>query len=68
MKKNPKSNKKGNLKHPFPSPCTVRHALLNFVDLRGYISKKTIKDLAQFATDESEKQRYVCAYLMTIIG
>jgi hypothetical protein len=46
LKKNPKSTKKGNLKHPFPTPLSVRDALLNFVDLRGYVSKKTLEDLA----------------------
>ena len=46
LKKNPKSSKKGNLKHPFPTPLSVRDALLNFVDLRGYVSKKTLEDLA----------------------
>lgn len=58
LKKNPKSTKKGIAKHPFPSPISVREALQNFVDLRGPVSKKSLKDLAALATDESEQRRY----------
>lgn len=57
FKTNPNSNKKGPVKHPFPAPLTIREALSDFVDLRGAIRKKTLKDLANYCTDEDEKQK-----------
>jgi NADPH-ferrihemoprotein reductase len=54
---NPKSTKKGTVKHPFPTPITVREALEYFVDLRGPIRKKTLKDLSECCRDETEKNR-----------
>jgi len=42
---------------PFPTPCTVRTALSNFCDLTGLYSKQTIKNLAEFATSDEEKEQ-----------
>jgi len=44
---NPLSAKKG-AKHPFPTPISVRDALEKFVDLRGPLRKKTLKDLSAY--------------------
>ena len=57
LKTNPNSNKKGTIKHPFPSPITVREALEYFVDLRGAIMKKTLKDMAEHCSNETDKNR-----------
>lgn len=57
FKANPNSAKKGNAKHPFPTPTTVREALLKFVDLKGPIRKKLLKDISVHCTDEDEKQK-----------
>ncbi|MFS8160150.1 MAG: hypothetical protein ACMG6E_08055 [Candidatus Roizmanbacteria bacterium] len=54
---NPLAKKKDNVKHPFPSPITIREALEHFVDLRGAIRKKTLKDLSAFCTDDDEKMK-----------
>jgi NADPH-ferrihemoprotein reductase len=54
---NPLAKKKDNAKHPFPSPITIREAIEHFVDLRGAIRKKTLKDLSAFCSDEDEKMK-----------
>jgi NADPH-ferrihemoprotein reductase len=55
---NPNAKKKDNVKHPFPTPITVREAIEHFVDLKGAIRKKTLKDLSTYCKDEEEKQKY----------
>lgn len=57
FKTNPNSNKKGVVKHPFPTPITIKDALSDFVDLKGAVGKKAVKDLANYCTDEEEKQK-----------
>lgn len=57
FKNNPNSAKKGSLKHPFPTPITVREAIEYFVDLRGTIRKKTLKDISEHCKNETEKTR-----------
>lgn len=44
-------------KHPFPTPVTVNDALTKFTDLIGPVSKKQLKELADYATDDEEKQK-----------
>jgi sulfite reductase alpha subunit-like flavoprotein len=54
---NPNTVKKGTVKHPFNTPCTVREALEYFVDLRGPIMKKTLKDLSEYCVEPEEKAK-----------
>ncbi|CDW71895.1 nadph--cytochrome p450 reductase [Stylonychia lemnae] len=56
LKTNPNSSKKGSIKHPFPTPATVQQALQDYIDLKGKVGKKTLKDLSNHATDTSEKE------------
>ncbi len=56
--KNENSKKADSAKHPFPTPITVREALEYFVDLRGPIRKKLLKDLSEHAGDQEEKKMY----------
>ena len=58
FKTNPNSGKKGVIKHPFPTPITVKDALSSFVDMQGAVRKKALKDLSAFCNDENEKQKY----------
>ena len=44
-------------KHPFPTPVTVNEALTKFTDLIGPLSKKQLKELAEYATNAEEKQK-----------
>ena len=57
FKLNPLSNKKGAIKHPFQTPTTIEEALMKFVDLTGQLSKRTLKDLGNYCSDEDEKKR-----------
>jgi len=43
--------------HPFPTPLTVREALLKYCDLTSLISKKSLKKLGDFASNCDEKQK-----------
>lgn len=54
---NPNSAKKGTLKHPFMTPSTIREALQYFVDLRGALRKKTLKDISVHCHDKAEQDR-----------
>jgi sulfite reductase alpha subunit-like flavoprotein len=54
---NPLSSNKGAAKHPFPSPISIGDALQNFVDLRGPIRKKMLKDLSNFCSNPEEKMK-----------
>jgi NADPH-ferrihemoprotein reductase len=54
---NPLAKKKENVKHPFLSPISVKEALEFFVDLRGPLRKKTLKDLSEFCEDKEEKEK-----------
>ena len=50
------SDKKG-VKHPFKTPCSIYTAMKQFVDLRGSVSKKTIKNLSDYCSDPKEKEQ-----------
>eukprot|EP00116_Pleurobrachia_bachei_P002205 sb/3462467/ len=43
-------------KHPFPCPTTYRTALTHYVDINTPIRTNVLRDLAQYATDENEKE------------
>ena len=43
-------------KHPFPCPTTIRTALTNYLDITSLPTTQLLKELAQYATDETEKK------------
>ena len=47
----------GESKVPFPTPCTIRHALTNYVDLNHAPRRNLLQHLAHFASDEQEQDR-----------
>jgi len=53
-------------KHFIPTPCTVRTALTNYVDLMGLPKRATLQGLACFAKDDAEQQRL--AHLASMDG
>lgn len=44
-------------KHPFKTPCSIYEALTKFVDLKGAISKKTLKVFSEFCSSSEEKEQ-----------
>ena len=48
---------KSGQKHPFKTPCSIKYAFKHYVDLRGPISKKTIRNLAPYCVNPIEKKR-----------
>ena len=42
---------------PFPTPCTVEHALTNYCDLTGPVRKDLISALVSYAQDENDRTR-----------
>jgi len=54
---NPNARKKDNVKHPFHTPISVKEAIEHFVDLRGTLRKKTLKDLSEYCSDVTEKNK-----------
>ena len=40
---------------PFPCPCSYRTALTHYLDITGLPSVQLLKDLTQYATDDSER-------------
>ena len=44
-------------KHPFPCPTTYRTALSHYLDITSCLRANTLKELAEYATDEAEKQQ-----------
>ncbi len=44
-------------KHPFPCPTTYRTALSHYVDITALPRTHVIKELAEYTTDEEEKQK-----------
>ncbi|RWS02998.1 NADPH-cytochrome P450 reductase-like protein [Dinothrombium tinctorium] len=44
-------------RHPFPCPCSYRTALLYYVDILHTPRTHVLKELAEYATDEGEKQK-----------
>ena len=49
-------------KNPFPCPCSYRTALTYYLDITSMPNSQILKDLAQYATDETEKA------LLTLMG
>jgi hypothetical protein len=47
----------GTLETPFPCPCSVAHALANYLDINGSVSKTLLRRLGQLAKDESERAK-----------
>ena len=43
--------------HPFPTPISVRDALIKYCDLTTLVRKKTLKQLALFAQNQKEQQK-----------
>ncbi|XP_071790461.1 NADPH--cytochrome P450 reductase-like isoform X2 [Asterias amurensis] len=42
-------------KHPFPCPCTYRTALSHYLDITSVPRTNVIKDIAEYATDQKDK-------------
>ena len=42
-------------KHPFPCPCTYRTALSHYLDITSIPRTNVIKDIAEYATDQKDK-------------
>ena len=43
-------------KHPFPCPTTYRTALLYYVDINSILRTHVLRELAEYATDQKEKE------------
>ena len=43
-------------KNPFPCPTTFRTALFYYLDITSLPTTQLLKELAQYASDESEKK------------
>lgn len=48
------NKKSASAKHPIPSPFTPFEAVKKFIDLKGAVSKKTLKSLASFCSKQAE--------------
>lgn len=44
-------------KHPFPCPCSYRTALTNYLDITGNPRTHVLKELAEYASDQADKDR-----------
>eukprot|EP00920_Eleutheroschizon_duboscqi_P010778 GHVT01025347.1.p1 GENE.GHVT01025347.1~~GHVT01025347.1.p1 ORF type:complete len:551 (+),score=39.03 GHVT01025347.1:980-2632(+) len=53
----PRLETKDNMKRPFPTPCTVRHALTYYCDLSSLPHRAPLRDLSCFIRDEEERRR-----------
>lgn len=42
---------------PFPTPCTVRDALVRYCDLTSLVRKRILKDLASYSNNPEERSR-----------
>ncbi|CAF4304559.1 unnamed protein product, partial [Didymodactylos carnosus] len=49
-------------KNPFPCPCSYRTALTYYLDITSIPNTQVLKDIAQYATDDSERA------LLTLMG
>ncbi len=47
----------GTLETPFPCPTTVSHALTNYLDINGSVSKTLLRRLSQLAKDDTERAK-----------
>lgn len=43
-------------KHPFPCPTSYRTALLHYVDITSTVKTHVLRELAEYAKDEKEKE------------
>ena len=43
-------------KHPFPNPCTYRTALLHYLDITSCPRTHILRELAEYATDDKDKE------------
>jgi len=43
-------------KHPFPNPCTYRTALLHYLDITSCPRTHILRELAEYATAEKDKE------------
>ncbi|KAJ3011486.1 hypothetical protein HKX48_006806 [Thoreauomyces humboldtii] len=55
LKPNAKNMSAANAKIPFPTPCTVRTALLNYLDVSDTVKQHQLEILAKYATDATER-------------
>lgn len=44
-------------KHPFPCPCSYRTALTNYLDITSNPRTHVLKELAEYATDQNDKDK-----------
>lgn len=44
-------------KHPFPCPTTYRTALLHYVDITSIPRTHVLKEIAEYASTEEDKQK-----------
>lgn len=42
-------------KHPFPTPCTIRHILTHYVDIQGIPRKSVLAQLCAYLSDKSQQ-------------
>ena len=43
-------------KHPFPCPCTYRTALLHYLDITSVPRTHILRELAEYATEDKDKE------------
>ena len=43
-------------KHPFPSPCTVRHLLTHYIDIQAIPRKSVLAQLGPYLSDKSQQE------------
>ncbi|KAI8906113.1 hypothetical protein DFJ77DRAFT_504649 [Powellomyces hirtus] len=55
LKPNKKNMSAANAKMPFPAPCTVRTALVNYLDVSSTIKQHQLEILAKYADDPAER-------------
>uniref|UniRef100_A0AC34EZW2 Sulfite reductase [NADPH] flavoprotein alpha-component-like FAD-binding domain-containing protein n=1 Tax=Panagrolaimus sp. ES5 TaxID=591445 RepID=A0AC34EZW2_9BILA len=51
------NDKESSKRFPFPCPCTFRTALTHYVDISAPVKSHVLKALAEFTTDEKQKER-----------
>jgi sulfite reductase alpha subunit-like flavoprotein len=58
----------GTLESPFPCPTTVTHALTNYLDINGAVSKTLLRRLSQLAKDEDERAKLLQVHLVLLVS
>jgi NADPH-ferrihemoprotein reductase len=51
-----KNNSNDDFKQAFPTPCTVRNALVSYFDIHGMPRRSTLKDWVPFVTNPAERE------------